>query len=296
MKKFAPLVAILVLACALAVVIYYATRPSKTPDPPANGSVAEKNEDFKVEDFMLHFDLDSDGKVTPDEFNERYGKGEPPLYFHERDGAPALSAADAFRRWDRNRNGTVDAVDIKSLGDKAWENRAREAEARGLHTVSWNGVEMNLNPAQKATFEAETGALARGEVPFAGAYWDTLYLKGPWTRVREGNTEVFGYAAERNGRIFVLTEKAELLVKDPAKVELTQMPDDDPHMQYAYEIQRITFDMPAKNLELAQRCVKWGMKVEAGMLYARVLIFQRDNQEALDALGFKLEGEHFKEK
>jgi hypothetical protein len=27
-----------------------------------------------------------------------------------------------------------------------------------------------------------------------------------------------------------------------------------------------------------------------------VLIFQRDNQEALDAVGMKLEGDHFKEK
>jgi hypothetical protein len=85
-------------------------------------------------------------------------------------------------------------------------------------------------------------------------------------------------------------------VKDPAKVELTQMPDNDPHMLYATEVARISFDVPQKNLELARRCIEWGMKAEAEMLYARVLIFQRDNQEALDAVGMKLEGDHFKEK
>lgn len=297
MKKLAPLAAILVLAAAVGVVVYYATRPSETPDPPANVPVEPKrNLDFKPEDFMTQFDLDSDGKVTVEEFNARYGKGDPPLVFHERDGAPALSAEDAFKRWDRNRNGTVDADDIKQLGDKELLERMEDAARRGLHTVNWNGVEMYLNSHQMRTFEAEAGAMARDELPFAGTFWSREHLKRPWTRLIEGGTETFGFTAERNGRIFVLTGNAELLVKDPAKVELAQMPDDDPHMLYAAEIARITFDMPGKNLELARRCKQWGLKVEAGMLYARVLIFQRDNQEALEALGYRLEGDHYKAK
>jgi hypothetical protein len=294
MKKLGPYAAVLLLAGVLAVVVYYATRPAKPVDPPVNGCVVPKNETFKIDDFMFNFDHDSDGKVTFEEFTQRYGQGDPPLVFTKEDGADPMSAADAFKQWDRNRNGSIDTDDIRQLEDKEWLAYAQGLARQGLQAVTWNGVQYGLNEHQLRTFNAETGALARKELPFAGAFWDTKYFGGRWSRVSEPEkSDVLGYLHEGNGRLFILTEKAELQVKDPARVQISQLPADDPHMLYAAEIAKTAFDEPDKNLELARKCKQWGMVVEAGMLYARVLIFRPGDKESLDALGYRLDGPRF---
>jgi hypothetical protein len=293
MKKLAPLIGIVALVGLLAVVVYYATRSTKTTNPPVNGGYVPENPTFETENFMFEFDLDSDGKVTFEEFSERYGKGVPPLVFTEKDGAAPLAAPDAFKKWDRNSSGFINDEDIRQLLDKELINKANEAARRGLHSATWKNVLLALNDHQLRTFEAEKGAMARGELPFAGTFWNADHMAGRWSLVRDADGELFGYTTERNGRVFVLTERAELLVKDPAKVEVAAMPADDPHMLYAAEVSKVPFDSPARNLELASKCKEWGLKVEADMLYSRVLIFEPANKEALDALGYRLEGEKF---
>jgi hypothetical protein len=293
MKKIVPIIGIVALAGLLAVVVYYATRSTRPIDPPVDGGYVPENPTFKIEDFMFNFDHDADGKVTFEEFNERYGKGEPPLVFTEGDGAEPLSAPNAFKKWDRNRNGFIDADDIRLLQDKEFLGDAAEIKRRGLEPIQWKDKLYGMNQHQVRTFEAETGALARGELPFAGTFWKPSHLEGRWSLVRDAEGEFFGYVSERNGRLFILTEKAELTVKDPAKVEVSSKPADDPHMLYAAAIKDVPFDVPVKNLELARKCKEWGLKVEAGMLYARVLVFDPTNKEALDELGYRLEGEKF---
>jgi hypothetical protein len=293
MKKLVPVLAIVVLAGVLAVVVYFATRPTTPQDPPVNSVVAPTNPTFEIEDFMVNFDHDSDGTVTYEEFSQRYGQGEPPLVFTAANQKDLLSAQDAFKQWDRNQNGVIDADDIKQLTDKEWLKHARDVARRDLKFVDWKGVQYTMNEHQVRTFDAESGAMARGELPYAGTFWQAFHLAGRWSRVKDADGEVTGYASERNGRVFILTGKAEIVVKDPAKVELAHLPADDPHMLYAAEIARLPFDLPEENLALARKCKEWGMLAEAGMLYARVLIFQPANTEALDALGYRLEGTKF---
>jgi len=293
MKKLAPLIAVVVLAGALAVLVYLATRGGKTPDPPVNEPPPQKNIDFKTEDFMVKFDLDSDGTVTPEEFRQVYGTGEPPLIFTKGDGKEPLDAPAAFRQWDHDGNGLINDADFKLINDRDWVLFRDAANSRGLKAARWKDKYLALNEHQLRVFETESAAMTLGTLPFAGTFWKPEYL-GPWVSVvdpAEGDIE--GYSSERNGRVYILTSKAELVVKVPARVQVNPFPPDDKHNLYVAEVARTPFDDPAANLALARKCREWGLSAEAGMLYARVLVFEPANQEALDQLRFKLVNERF---
>lgn len=299
MKKAIPVIVIVLLALVAAWVIARLT--SDTPPPPIDNTDYSGNIDFKADDFIPTFDLDGDGKVTLDEFKERYGKplqeGQPPLIFHTHAGGPELTAEEAFTKyWDRDSNGVVDAADMKAAADNRWVAFRDDANRKGLKAVDFEGRYLALNRAQNGTFEAELGAEARKELPFAGRFWATKYF-GRWVRVtHDDGSSLEGFGSESNGRLYLLTPDAKLSVKDTAKVQVTELAEDVPQMQYAREVSKFRFDDVQANLQLARKCREWGMLTEAGMLYARVLVFEPANQEALDALGYEVKDGQFVKK
>ncbi|MCA8913206.1 MAG: hypothetical protein KDB82_16015 [Planctomycetes bacterium] len=290
MKKVVPFVILAVLGTGLGLLIWWAFR-EKPVDNPGNTEPEMENLDFVAADFLPTFDINEDLQVTFDEFKERYGKG--PLIFHEENGGPALSAEQAFKRWDRDQNGVVDHEDLKLIDNKAWAAFQAQAEKRGLRARDWNGRYLMLNEHQDRTYETELGALKRKEVPYAGRYWKPKYLAS-WVRVvTPKNETVEGYGSHNNGKLFLLTPDAKLSVYDEDEVMASDLGPDTPQMQYARGITSTPFDDTQGNLELAKKCAAWGMAKEAGMLCARVLVFDPHNEAALKALGYRLEGDRF---
>lgn len=299
MKKSLPFVVLCLLALGLGFMVWWMVREPHT-DPVTNTEPEMKNRDFQVADFVPTFDLNNDKRVTYDEFLQSYGKspieGEPPLVFHEENGGPALSPEEAFKRWDHDKSGIVDVLDIKFIEDKAWANFQAEAEKRGLRAREWDGVRLMLNTLQDGTYVVEVAAAKVGELPFAGRYWKADYL-GDWVRViTPDNRTLEGYASHSRDKLFLLTSDAKLSVFDEAKVTVKDLGPDTPQAQYAATIRNIALKDASANLELAKKCREWGMRTEAGMLFARVLVFDRANQEALDALGYKLDGDNYIQK
>lgn len=191
MKKAIPVFLIVLLAMGAAWLIAKMTGEDPVK-PPIDGGVDNRNLDFKAEDFIPTFDLDNDGQVTLEEFKQRYGKplseGSPPLIFHEQNNGPELTAEQAFKNyWDRDSNGVVDAADIKAAADNRWIAFRDDANRRGLKAVDFEGRYLALNRAQDGTYEAELGAMARKELPFAGRFWATKYF-GAWMRCSTGPT------------------------------------------------------------------------------------------------------------
>jgi hypothetical protein len=298
MKKAVPAIVIVLLALVAAWLI--AKLSGDAPPPPANNGEFSGNIDFKAEDFIPTFDLDADGKVTLDEFKQRYGKplaeGQPPLIFHTQAGGPELSAEDAFHKyWDRDSNGVVDAADMRAAADNRWVAFRDDANRKGLKAVDFEGRYLALNTAQNGTFEAESGASTRKELPYAGRFWAARYF-GSWVQVTEADGDVQGFGSYSNGKLYLLTPDAKLSVKDPAKVQVSELGDEAPQMQYARELAKFRFDDVQANLQLARKCRQWGMLTEAGMLYARVLVFEPANQEALDALDLTVKDGQFVKK
>lgn len=298
MKKAAPVLVVAFLGLVLGVLIWWLTRGDTLDTTPDDGG-AQANKDFKPEDFIPTFDVNGDKQVTYEEFVQRYGKSlsddAPVLIFHEDDDGPALTAADAFKRWDRNADGIVDWQDMQSLEHTSWRAFQDEAEAKGLKAVSFGDRWLMLNTHQLKTYDTETGALAREEQPFAGKFWASKYL-GNWATLMDADGDTReGYLSKTETRLFLLTDDAKLSVFDPAKVDVTEAGPDDPHNLYAAEVKKTKFDDVQANLALARKCVEWGMRTEADMLYARVLIFAPTNEEALNALGYTEKDGHYTE-
>ena len=298
MKKAAPVLIIAVLGLGLGVMIWWVTRTD--PVPPTPNDPEQVNVDFKPENFIATFDLNEDGEVTFDEFNKRYGKpladNSPPLIFHEDNDGPALDAAEAFKRWDRDANKVINANDMQLIENKAWRNFQAEAEKKKLKAVVYGDQWLMLNEHQLAAHDAEVAGLAREELPYAGKFWAERYL-GKWVTLVDEKGDVHeGYMSRSETRIFLLTDDARLSAHDPAIVTVTEAPADEPHNLYAAEIRKIKFDQRDPNLELARKCVNWDLVTEGDTLYSRVLIFEPTNEEALNALGLTEKDGHFTEK
>jgi len=301
MNKAAPILIVAILGLGLGVVIWWVVR-SEPSDPPPDTDSDEQpivHEDFVAMDFIPTFDLNADGHVTFDEFKQRYGSpladNAPVLIFHEGDDGAALSAEEAFKRWDRDDNGVVNRADMRLFENKNWREYKALADRKGLKVIVYGDRWMMLNDHQVRAYNSEAGASARKELPFAGKYWAERYL-GDWATVTDADGETQeGYLSRNDTRIFLLTSDASLVVFDPAKVSVSEAPPDDPHNLYATEIRQTTFDNTAANLELARKCTDWGMATEADTLYARVLIFEPTNEEALKALGYTEKDGHYTE-
>ena len=290
MKKFVPLAIAIVVGGVSGVFVWrHMSAPAPVDPGPEHHSVA-----FAVEEFIPTFDTDGDGRVTFEEFSQRYGKplaeGEAVMIFH-RDNGPPLTAEEAFRRWDTDKNGVVDATDLELISNSAWKTFSAEAEAKRLRPLRYNTRFMMLNAHQLRTFETEVGAMALKQVPWAGRFFDIKYLT-QWVSItdKDGKT-VYGFSLEERGRLWLLDADAKLTVH-PEGTEPTPI-DDAPQTQYAKLIAKTPVDDPALNLTLAKQCREWGLTREAGMLFARVLLFEPRNAEALDALDLVERDGHF---
>ncbi|MBZ0137567.1 MAG: hypothetical protein K8I27_14470 [Planctomycetes bacterium] len=297
MKKIAPVLLIVVLGLALGLLIWWVTRDDAVQAPPPPPGPEYANVDFVPVDFIPVFDQDKDGQVSFEEFKRLYGTSlkdnSPPLIFHDDNNGPPLSAEQAFKKWDLDANGVVNDADMKQRGEDAWHGFQKEADGRGLKAVAYGSKWMMLNDIQLRAFDAEKAALARGEYPFAGSFWKAKYI-GEWVTITDANgVSVSGFLSRTETRVFLLTADAKLNAYDPATVNISKAPADDPHNQYAAGIRRTGFLDADGNLELARHCMNWGMGAEAGMLYARVLILDPDNEEALNALGLIENDGHF---
>ena len=294
MNKAIPVVAIVLLALVAALLIWKFSQSTPVSPPVGNGSNITDVE-FKSEDFIPAFDSNGDGHVTLDEFKQRYGKplaeGEAPFVLYHPQTKKALTAEEAFKKhWDRNSDGVIDARDMELGKDNAWLAFFKKASDAGLTPVRIGDNFYALNEDQNRTMEAEAGAKARKEVPFAGHFWDAKYFQS-WAKVYDPKAgEIEGFVSEANGRLYLLSSDAALTVKDPAKVTVEKV-EDAVQMKYAKAVIGLDWEDADTNLALANQCVDWGMRTEAGMLYARVLVTQPGNETALNALGRKRDGD-----
>ena len=216
MNKAIPVVAIVLLALVAALLIWKFSQSTPVGPTAGNGSNITDVE-FKSEDFIPAFDSNGDGHVTLDEFRQRYGKplaeGEAPFVLYHPQTKKALTAEEAFKKhWDRNSDGVIDARDMELGKDNAWLAFFKKASDAGLTPVRIGDNFYALNEDQNRTMEAEAGAKARKEVPFAGHFWDAKYFQS-WAKVydpKAGETE--GFVSEANGRLYLLSSDAALTV------------------------------------------------------------------------------------
>lgn len=264
--------------------------------PAANGGNEPEiiDKPFDKEHFLETFDVNDDKRVTFEEFDGVYTAWGAEKRFSRGPGQPALDSKQAFAFFDHNGDGAIDNDDVRVALDANWQKFAAAAMEKGLTPRDWKGKFLALNQQQIDTYNKEKGAAARGELPFGGAFFDAKMLNtGRWGIVtKAGGEQVEGFLSEKEGRVWVVTQEARMLVFKPDDVTVKEVPD-APALEYIREVQKIAFDDTAANLKLAKQCAQWGLKREAGALFARVLIFDRANAEALEALQLKLEGDKY---
>lgn len=289
MKKALPAVGVVVLSIVLGFVMWWIFREGPTEDPPANTDQAEDAPVFDPAEFIATFDRDGDGIVTPTEFEHLYGH--EPYIFHARDGAPAMKVQEAFAAWDKDKNGVIDGADVKRITDKAWEKFFTNTMKAGLNPKDHNGEFLALSKVQFKLYAQEEAAAIAGELPFASEYFDAKYL-GTWAELTEGTMRYQGYVTEHAGKYWLLTADRKLTVFDKHDATVNWLPEAPPTL-YAAEVSKIAWDDVQANLELARKTDEWQMPQEKRMLYGRVLIFDGDNPEALEALGYEYrDGRH----
>lgn len=288
---------IAVAAAGTAAGIWWIARPS---GPGENGSNAAANatpvvdKPFERDQFFPTFDLNGDGAVTFEEFNAVYSTWGADKRFSRGPGQPGLAAREAFDFFDMNRDGSIDAEDVRFALDEKWAKFAEQTRARGLtpklHKKQW----LALNNQQVDAFAKEVGALALNQLPFAGSFFDRKYFNdGRYARVTDAAGKVAeGFLSESGGRLWLVSTDARLLVFRPDAVDVKEMPA-APALEYIKTVAGTPFDDPQANLKLGQRCVELGLKVEAGAIFTRVLIFDPTNAAALEALNLRLENERF---
>ncbi len=317
-----PLILLLAVVVVLAASIYAIYYLNQTPDPgpPPVVNYGQSWSKYVSEYFERGCDADGDGRLSYEEFAKGYG--DVRLNKSERE---VYEAKEAFTILDVNRNGFIEKDDIARLDKfrdgKEYMKHREELAAQGLAVQHWNGVEVVLNPLQVDWLDAEDGAFKRGELPYAGKYFDRKWfglwdeekrpqgpplqhLKKPsWGRVTlaDGKTHEGFVRETRNvedakkdglapGKVYVLSYDARLNAFAEEKVQAVDYFEGSPQARYLKAVSEIWINETAKQLELARQCVKDGMQADALTLYKRVLIFEHDNKEALEALGYKLNG------
>jgi hypothetical protein len=316
------LLAVVAVLAAAAYGVYYFTQ---TPDPgPAPiTKYGERASDFIAEFFTRGFDADGNKALSYEEFAKGYvdfklNKSERETY----------DVKEAFSMLDANRDGVIDKTDIKIFDQKRdvqdAHDRREDLAAQGLVVQRWNGVEVILNPTQRDWLDAEDGAFKRGDLPFAGTFFDhrwfgdweegkpagtgvTYRLKrASWARVTLGDGTVHeGFVSEIKdleiakkrglapGKVFVLASDARVSAYAVERVQAIEYFEGSAQAKYLKAVSEASLSDTARQLEIARQCIKGGMQADALTIYKRVLIFQHDNQEALDALGYKLNGRQY---
>jgi len=289
------LLIVVIMAAVAAAVTWWVL--SGAPPDDGNQQARETEEPFPTEAFFTVFDLDQSGKITPDEFTLAYAKWEQKRrYFTSGSGGALMTAAEAFRELDVNKDGVLDRKDLQVAYDSAWLKFKLNCAAKGLEARLWKGKWLKLNPQQVEVLNKEIGAANRDELPFGGAFFDKKYFEGRrFVEISTASGEsARGFLREdrANARLQLLTGDAMLRVFRPDEVKVQDLPD-APQLEYIERVANTSYEDPAACLELARRCKELGLLREAGMMYARVLVFERENEEAQRELGFRLEGDKF---
>ena len=315
------LAVVVVLAASAYAIFYFMQKPDSGPPPVIN--YGQSWSKYVSEYFDRGCDVDGDGRLSYDEFARGYrdvrlNKSEREVY----------QAKEAFTILDVNHNGFIDKDDIARLDKfrdgKEYMRYREDLAAQGLALQHWNGIEVVLNPVQVDWLDAEDGAFKRNELPYAGRYFDRKWfgewedekrpqapplhhLKKPsWARVTMADGHVHeGFTRETKdaelakkdglapGKVYVLTYDARLNAFAAEKVQTVEYFEGSPQAKYLKAVSETSINDTAKQLELARQCVKDGMQADALTLYKRVLIFEHDNKEALEALGYELNGRQY---
>jgi hypothetical protein len=182
MKKAVPFTILALVGIGIGAAVYFAFFNEK-PIEHVEPEVVEWTFDSAV--FLEKFDLNLDGAVDWDEFKATYGSpgaaGEN-AFLLSNPGKPAASAELAFKRMDSNGNGKIDAEDLKRLTQHVWREFAEKTADRGLIPRDWKGQFLALNSQRAKALSLEDGAVARGELPFAGRYFVGKHF-GEWCEV-----------------------------------------------------------------------------------------------------------------
>lgn len=314
------LVTMLILAAAAAGVYYYTREPqAPTQRVVKYGGSAR---DFILEYFKNGHDSDSDGRLSYEEFARGYNDFR--LNKSERE---VFDVKEAFKMLDANADGALDKDDIEHFDKKRAEQEAmkrREDLAReGLLPLSLDGREAVCNAVQRQWLDAEEGALKRGEIPYAGTHfarkwfgqWEEVPRKGLnplyrlkqsyWARLRfTSGTVIEAFvreakdaAAEKDGlapgKVYVLGYDARIEVFAADSVAAVEYFAGSLQEKYVRSVGATAVSESGPQLELARQCLKDGLNADALTLFKRVLVFEFDNKEALEALGYKLNGRQY---
>ncbi len=303
---------LLIIAFAMTGVVVAAVfgyKLTQTPETePAPIKDYEKNLSQILGAYMEKGDSNGDGKLNFDEFKVRYRDQKL-----DKSARETFTDEEAFRIFDHNHDQVLDTKDVEY-----WARVDRNAEIKktieedaeaGLVAMAFNGKMIKANPFQKDWINAETSYMKTDCLPYSGAplgFPRKYFQKFARVTFADG-TSVQGFVREGDGseaakkdelandRVYVLTNDRKLSVFDRAKVQAIEYTQDSPQLRFVQKIadpKLMLDDVPA-HLELARQCIKDGMKDDALSMYRRVLIFQFDNDEALKAMGLKLNGRHY---
>ncbi len=182
MKKAVPFAILALVGIGIGTAAYFAffhEKPIEYIEP----EVEEL--EFKPAKFLETFDLNLDGAVSWEEFDATYGTAVAPgekAFMLSNPGKPAAPAELAFKRMDSNGNGKIDSEDLKRLTQHLWRDFAQKTADKGLIPREWKGQMLALNAQRAKALSQEDGAVARGEIPFAGRYFEGKYFGG-WCEV-----------------------------------------------------------------------------------------------------------------
>lgn len=321
MKK--PLILLLAVVVVLAAAAYGAyvitQQPNSGPAPIVK--YGERGSAFIAQ--FLKYDSDNDGAITYEEFAKGYNDFK--LIKCERE---VYDVKEAFAMLDIFRDKKLDRFDMAALDkerDAQEANKRREdLAAQGLYLKTYGKVELVLNPTQRDWLDTEIGCTNREELPYGGMRFERKWFgdwedeKGPaagsMRRLKRSffahvvfndGTVIDGFALESGSeesaqklglapnKVYVLNADARITAHAREKVKSIDFLLDSKHGRYIKEVSTASpADVP-KQLELARQCAKDGMQADSLTLYKRVLIFEHDNSEALEALGYKLNGRQY---
>lgn len=317
MKK--PLILLLAVVAVLAAAVYGAFLLVQAPSE-GRGNVHRYGEAGSsiIFEYLLKYDENQDNKISLEEF--KVGYRDIKIQKSERED---LEPDDAFARLDANHDGNLDKNDVvihdaRRAAQQA-DKRREDMAAKGLYVKTFGNVELFLNPLQRDWLDAEIGAANRDELLYGGVRFERKWF-GEWEEEKRANApssyrlkkpcyahvmfydgkSVDGFARESGdeesakklglapNKVYILGDDARISVYGRDKVKSVDYMLDDAHVRYIKEVSAASPAEVDRQLALARQCIKDGLKADALMLYRRVLIFQYDNQEALDALGYKL--------
>lgn len=202
MKKLAPWLVALVAGAGLGLLGWYMLR---TPEQAANGRAAEiVDKKYDRATFFDDFDwMQKDGRVTFEEFSALYGEGEGKHIFTEGPGQPALTAQEAFARWDRDRNGVVDELDFRLIENTGIDNFRKAALAKNLSPEIYFDKMLALNAHQQRVFDDTMAAESLGQLFWRGQFLALKYFE-EWGSVTTSKGDEFTGFVSRNADRFTI--------------------------------------------------------------------------------------------